>query len=180
MNTPTRHAVERQRSSKWALVAAFVATLGNSQCIEINGGAVELAWAVRDYEGDKNTCSKSGITDVKICWQAIGDGAPYPDPECQAVNTDAGFVEQFATFPCVNNRGVSRFEVPPGPTSFFVRLTCEDGAAPEGPFQTPPPVERNVLSGEIVTLDQILIVASNLECDSNGCRCIHPDTCTCQ
>jgi len=139
-------------------MAALFETLG---CVEIDGGAVELSWTLRDFDGNRTDCGPSNIESVRVCWQGLGDAGLPAQSDCVAVATDAGFLEQFREFDCTASRGVTRFEIRPGRTALFVEPVCQGGVEPQGPFQVPPPIVREVKDGQVVTLNQLLIVVSN-------------------
>jgi len=84
---------------------------------------------------------------------------------------DGGIDRLYRAFDCEQNRGVTRFEVPPGPNALFVSPLCAGGQEPTGPLSVPAPIVRTVVRGEVVTLDQILIVASNEDCTGDQCTC---------
>lgn len=140
-------------------------------CVEIDGGAVELSWALRDFDGQPNDCQAARIETIRICWQPLGDGGLPDSLSCEGVRTDAGLDLLYRSFDCEQNRGVTRFEVPPGPTALFVAPLCVGSAEPTGRLTVPPPIVRTVSRGEVVTLNQILIEASNATCMDTDCTC---------
>jgi hypothetical protein len=176
MNSAGRFAVERRTRKTAGVIAVALGVLwmlaGSVACVEIDGGAVELAWLLRDFEGEPNDCQSARIAEIRVCWQPLGGDASLPEQnECVALATDGGRVEQFREFDCGARRGVTRFEIPGGSTSFFVEPLCQDGALPPGPYQVPPPIVRTVTNGSVVTLNQLLIVASNEQCAEENCTC---------
>lgn len=142
----------------WLLLAC-------SACIEIDGGAVELSWSLRDFDGDSvERCSDARVEDVEICWQPVGGSTPSVDIGCRP--------GQRATFPCSEENGVSGFEIAPGPTAFWVHPLCRDGEpAADDTYQVPPPIVRTVEDGRIATLNSLLIVVSPEDCPDAGCTC---------
>lgn len=160
--------------SRVVAIALFVlaALFGNLACVEINGGAVELSWTLRDFDGDKTDCGPARIGSIRICWQGIvGDAGLPEDPDCVAVATEAGFREQYREFDCLASRGVTRFEIPAGRTALFVEPICESGTPPQGPYQVPPPIVRVVEDGQVVTLNQLLIVVTDSAVASQDSTC---------
>lgn len=156
------------------LAAAGVAAAALTACVQVDGGAVELSWSLRDFEGAKNDCAQSGITEIRVCWLPLADGGTSGPPECAIQRTDGGLRQLFRSFDCVEKRGVTRFEVPPGPNAFFVQPICSGGDEPTGPYQVPSPIVRTVESGQVVTLDQVLIIAANERCSGPECTCAAP------
>jgi hypothetical protein len=134
-------------------------------CIEIDGGAVELSWSLRSFDGERlDSCAKALIDNVRVCWEPV-DGAGTITGECNASQT----------FPCSEENGVSGFEIDPGSTAFWALPICRDGGvADEGTYQVPPPIVRSVEDGKIVTLNSLLIVVTPLgeTCPDAGCTCI--------
>ena len=166
MNRHLLRSVDPRVSRCLAVIAIACAAAG---CVEIDGGAVELAWTLRDFEDDSIDCDEARIDKIRICWAPLTDGGTTTDPSCRAVVTDAGVERLYRAFECDQYRGVTRFEVPPGPTALFVAPLCAGGQEPTGPFQVPPPIVRTVVEGEVVTLNQILIIAE--DCAGTDCTC---------
>jgi hypothetical protein len=155
-------------------IAAAVLLAGVS-CVEVEGGAVELSWRLRDVRGGDSDCALARVGTIRVCWVPVtGDAGADQMTECTIVRTDAGFSELFREFDCTEKRGVTRFEVPAGPNALFVRPVCADGQAPTGDFQVPPPIVRNVETGGVVTLNQLLIVVSADDCVGEACTCPPP------
>lgn len=137
-------------------------------CVQIDGGAVELSWAVFDFGGDGRSCEFAGISEVTLCWQAA-DGLSS-EFACQPGSSH--------DFDCDTEQGSTAFEVPPGPTSLWIEVTCEQTSLPAAPgsYQVPAPIVRTVRDGEIVSLSSLLIVAtqSGADCGGRACTCPAP------
>jgi hypothetical protein len=146
-----------------AIFGLLLAALGLiSSCVQIDGGAVEFSWAIRTPRGEASSCSKSGISQVRLCWQAVGESNP---PVC----------ENSRSFPCAEERGISLFEVEPGQTFFWIEPLCsESNSLPgAGSFEAPSPVKRDVSSGEVVTLNALLIIATDeMSACGEFCTCV--------
>jgi hypothetical protein len=146
--------------------ALFVLTLATAgpACIEIDGGAVELSWSLRSFDGDRvDECNSARIDQVRICWHSIEEGS------------STGVCQGSQSFPCGEENGVSGFEIAPGSTSFWIEPICGDGSpADVGSYQVPPPIVRTVEDGKIVTLDSLLIVVTPFGsgCPEAGCTCV--------
>lgn len=145
------------------LTIALALAAGASGCIEIDGGAVELSWSLRSFDGDRvDACAKARMDQVRICWEAVE-------------GTVTATCESSEAFPCDEENGVSGFEIAPGSTAFWVEPICRDGAtADPGTYQVPPPILRTVEDGKIVTLNSLLIVVSPFAegCPDAGCTCV--------
>jgi hypothetical protein len=148
-------------------VAALLVVIGSSGCIDIEGGAVELSWSLRSFDGERvNSCEDARLDRVRICWLAVEGDEPL-DASCQT--------RQSATFPCVEESGASGFEIAPGRTAFWIEPLCVDGApAVAGTYEVPPPIVRTVEEGRIVTLNSLLIVVAprGSSCPPAGCTCV--------
>jgi len=139
-------------------------------CVQVEGGAVELSWSIRDFNGTKVECGAALIEEVRICWQAID--APG-DIECRLSHS----------FPCLASRGVSEFEVDEGDTAFFIQPRCVvagEELVPQGEYQVPAPIVRKVEKGKVVTLNQLLVLVTPPgSCRSDDMRATTDVSCTC-
>lgn len=174
MNSREEPTVEYRASRTLCVIAVAIAlsTIGTIGCVEVKGGAVELSWTLRDFEGEANNCRDARIGQVRVCWREVADAGDTPGGnQCVIIRNDAGFTELFRTFDCEQNRGVTTFEVPPGRQALFVVPLCDDGSLPSGPFQVPAPIVRTVEEGRVVTLNQLLIIASDVDCQGEECTC---------
>ncbi len=145
-------------------VIVLALAAASSACIEIDGGAVELSWSLRSFDGERvDSCAKARVDKVRICWQDVEGG------------TSTGVCEGSQSFPCGEENGVSGFEIAPGSTSFWIEPICVDGSpADVGSYQVPPPIVRTIEDGKIVTLNSLLIVVTPFasSCPSAGCTCV--------
>jgi hypothetical protein len=165
---PVEAALRLARPVTWAL--AVTAVIGSPACVDINGGAVELSWALRDFEGkDVGDCMGARLDEVAVCWQLVEDGSSSVGAMCDA--------DRSAAFACAEENGVSRFEIVPGSNAFWIEPRCTDGDPPDlGTYEVPPPIVRTVEDGRIVTLNSLLIVVapagvSGSPCPEAGCTC---------
>jgi hypothetical protein len=134
-------------------------------CVDIDGGAAELSWSLRTYAREPiKTCADARISTVRLVWQPVGSTAAEPE----------GRVD----FPCTSTRGVTDFVISEGPQLFWIEPICDDGAPPTtGTYEVPPPVLRTVASGEIITLNSLLIVGYQdpEKCPVESCTCLRTD-----
>lgn len=144
------------------VLAALTAAAG--ACIEIDGGAVELSWSLRSFDGERvDSCASARVDEVRVCWESVEDDA------------STGICEGSEFFPCGEENGVSGFEIPPGRAAFWIEPICVDGSPAEvGSYQVPPPIVRTVEDGKIVTLNSLLIVVTpfGTSCPDEGCTCV--------
>lgn len=102
-----------------------------------------------------------------MCWQRAGS------------RVDAGggrlcAEERSRRFACGDDRGVTQFEVEPGPTAIWIEPICESGElAEEGTYEVPAPVVREIRDGEVAALQALLVVATDGDrnCPPAGCTC---------
>ena len=149
----------------WLATAIFHAVLAVA-CIEVNGGAAELSWALRDFEGKPISedgappCTVTNIEQIHLHWKAVTD------------DSDTSLVpDGTEEFPCGDNRGVTEFTIPVGQQMLWIEPVCPDGAAAVS-YEVPPPIVRNVEEGTVTTLDALLIVADrDCTCPTSSSDC---------
>lgn len=170
MNTPGMEQVPSDTSRQNRILPVLLAlwtfsyVLQSVQCVGIDGGASELTWSLRTFEGESSSCAKAKISKIRLCWN-------------EAANTDTGCRPgKFREFSCKEETGVTLFEIEPGATRFFVEALCQDGlVAQADTYQVPPEIVRTVRDGEVVTLDALLIVVTDPDiCIGAGCTCVRP------
>jgi hypothetical protein len=150
----------------WAVIAGS----SGSGCIEIDGGAVELSWSLRSFDGAAVTCGDARVEEMRLCWVPLADGST-------SAGGGACSAGQLRGFPCEESSGVTGFELDPGVTAFWIEPVCRDGDPAEaGTYQVPPPIVRSVQEGRIVSLNSLLLVVSppSGECSGAGCTCVRP------
>lgn len=158
------------RAVTFITVCIGLLTSTTPACVEVNGGAAELSWSLRTFEGVQNDCALSGIDMVRLCWRSM-------DGELDAGTSVplACIPEQSMDFSCESNRGVTDFAIASGWQIFWVVPVCTDGNVPaENTYEVPPPLVRKVEPGSVVTLKSQLIVAYETQ---SGAAC--SDTCPC-
>jgi hypothetical protein len=139
-------------------------------CTEINGGAVELSWSLRSFDGASVArCRDVSIEQVRLCWEPVAGGSTSAGETCRAALS--------WTFPCDESSGVTGFDLPPGSTAFWILPVCTDGdPADAGTYEVPPPIVRTVEDGKIVSLNSLLLVVSppDGDCADGHCTCQRP------
>lgn len=140
---PLRNAI-----AKAVWVPLFVAS-SVFGCVEINGGAVEVSWAIfsRDGRAIRDcSCAEPSIGFVRL--QLVSEADPTIQP-CAGVAA--------CRFSCGRQTGATPFMVPPGQYLMSVIPVAPDGtdlpttSAPGGEktaVQTLPPVSRTVVRGQ--------------------------------
>ena len=172
MNTPGPNLVPGDSSRQTRILPVLLAActfgyvLQSIQCVDINGGASELTWSLRTFEGERqrDSCSKAKISKVRLCWNEVTNANTGCRPG------------KFREFDCEAETGVTLFEIEPGPTRFRIEPLCADGqVAAENTYQVPPEIVRTVTEGEVVTLDALLIVVTDPDtCTGAECTCVRP------
>ncbi len=165
-----QHSARRASTAILGLILVVFVS-GVAGCVQVEGGAVELSWSIRDFNDEKVECNDARIQDIRICWQATPD--ENTEIECRLSHS----------FPCLASRGVSEFEVDEGITAFFVQPRCSVGGqelVPVGDYSVPPPIEREVSKGKVVTLNQILVLVTPVgSCNPSKDRAANEVPCTC-
>jgi hypothetical protein len=161
MTRQTREMFAAPRTSWLALVAMSLAVTSVA-CVEVNGGAAELSWSVRDFEGeriddcrrkDKDDNIKVHVPRIRLAWKAVPDGGDGIDMD----------PDDWDDFPCSDGRGITKFSIPPGQQMLWIVPVC-DGGPSMGNYQVPPPIVRTVEEGTVTTLDALLVVADESTC----------------
>jgi hypothetical protein len=122
-------------------------------CTELEYGAVEVSWNLRDVDGSGVSCGEAGVVNIEL--HIVDDLEP-------------GFVP----FPCGDERGVTRFDLAPGRAELWLEPGCPDDTDPVA-YRAPPPIVRTITAGEVITLDTQLI-------EVRAGNCLPEDPCTCQ
>jgi hypothetical protein len=136
-------------------VAFGLLVLALQSCVDVNGGAVELSWAIRRENGTPGSCAEAGVARIQLCARQEGQ----PDAPCAPVDE----------WPCETYRGTTRFDIPPGRYAFSIVPICRSGAeSPHPNTRVPAPIVRDITEGDVAELDALLIVAgdANLVCAS--------------
>lgn len=149
----------RGAATLWRLSVPLL-YLGVHGCTDAAGGAVELSWALRSTQDREITdCAGGRIAEIQLWWQR-------------------GDITDHKGFPCDNSHGTTAFELPTGSVTLTVQPACvfETGprclatptpceclakSADSATFEAPPPLVRQVVVGETVTLDAVVMVIDN-------------------
>ncbi len=140
--------------------------LTSAACVQVDGGAVEFSWLIRDFDGSAAGCNLKSdannsaldddIAEVRICWEAAPDGSDLAQV-CSAGFSDA--------FPCGEFHGVTGFEIEQGRTAIWVEPVCDSGQSPPADrFEVPAPIVRDIDDGAVATLNALLIVVAPDAC----------------
>jgi hypothetical protein len=138
--------------------------LGVHGCSDVNGGAVELSWKLRSLTGADATfldCTIAleptnqvvEVAKIQLAWDVDGQlGAE--------------------TFPCEEDQGLTQFELPEGEALLRVSPICANDVVPlPRTYNAPPPVQRNVIVGDTVSLGGVELLLEVSSCDLQPCIC---------
>lgn len=135
------------------------AALWTGACVDINGGAVELSWSFQTFQGNfiADDCLETRVDQVRLSWKAP--------------SWSGSMSSGVTSFACEDFRGITDFVIAEGPQLLEIAPVCDSGveAAPRT-YEVPAPLLRNLLFGEVVTLDSLLIVIDDVESNSE-CAC---------
>ena len=142
------------------MAVAAVLSLITAACTEISGGAVEVSWSLQVPLGAGVSCASAQIERMRLWW-------------------DDGEAPAYASWPCTDGHGVTRFQVPAGGVQLYMAPECASGtAASYGTYIAPAPISREIRNGEVVRLDAIVVhvitpVAGSPAsfCVDNACIC---------
>ncbi len=120
-------------------------------CVDVNGGAVELRWEIRDINGHGVTCADSGLEQVRLRAIPVDGGG---DVKCEGG-------ERCKIFACAAYYGSTAFEIPAGRYSLAIEVVCPvdvDASVAEGPSASvPAPIIRDISNGNVAELNTLLI-----------------------
>ena len=135
------------RSAFWSIAVAAVALTSASGCMELDGGAAEVAWVVRDSEQRARDCDEINVSYVRLQVLEESDGGLRD--LCTSPDVDIGR----CTFECDDRRGTTPFKIPEGWYYFGLAVLGPD-LKPRSPDEiaVPAPIYRRVLDGEILDL----------------------------
>jgi hypothetical protein len=145
----------------WLALVVMVQVVTSVSCVEVNGGAVELSWSVRSFDGERvdDSCDDDKpevhLEKIRLAWKAVSDdgGGTGMEPD------------GLAEFPCGDRRGITEFTVPGGEHLLWIVPVCAGGVLPAtSNYQVPPPIVRDIREGTVTTLDALLVVADASTC----------------
>ena len=133
-------------------------------CTDVDGGAVELSWKLRALTGSRDT---------------FLDCAIQLAPTNQVVNVariqldwDVDGEQGVRSWPCDDDHGVTRFELPAGQALLRVSPICSNGmVAAASTFSAPAPEQRTVIVGNTVSLFGVELLLEVSSCDLQPCIC---------
>jgi len=129
--------------------AALLGLLFCAGCVDIKGGAIDLAWTIFGPNGqaccpDGNFCkvaARMATVRVNLFLGACRSGAP----------------DQQRSFPCPSVQGASQFDIPPGTYCIQVCAVDETG---NQVANGPGPILRDVIEGDVVELGAVALTVA--------------------
>jgi hypothetical protein len=121
-------------------------------CNEVTG--VDLSWSLERFDGRRvENCAEARVGKIRLFW---GDT-----------------LDTSEAWPCEDRNAVTRKDVPPGDALLRVVPECigVGVAADENAFEAPAPIAREIVRGQVVTLNTILIMVQ-AECINGGPPCL--------
>ncbi len=142
-------AVSRAFAS-WRILLLLPLMFAAHGCVQIEGGAAELSWSLRNSSGKTLSCAEVDITHLRLCWYLLqGEDSGCPN---------------FQEFPCDKSTGVTAFDITPGETALFIEPVFGNAACS---YAVPAPIVRDVEEGRVVTLNSLLVVINTTTCGSS-------------
>ena len=109
-------------------------------CVDINGGAVELRWEIRQTDGNKTDCSDTLVAEVQLCATPVD-------------SVGSGYCEQWT---CSDYQGSTGFSIVPGRYALAIKPVCADGSTALA--SVPDAIVRDISNGNVAELNTLVIV----------------------
>lgn len=137
------------------LRTALTVLLATAACTDVNGGAVEVSWDLREIGGADLDCEDARVARIRLWWEDALGSVRYDEFECR------------------DDRGVTRFQLEPGDAALWLSPVCEDGTeAAVTSYRAPAPIVRAITVGDVITLDTQVIEVRRVACtDEEPCTC---------
>jgi hypothetical protein len=113
-------------------------------CVEVNGGAVEVAWVIQTTRGGQlDSCVPALVERMQLCRAPVGTT-----------------METCQDWECEPFYGSTDFDIAEGAYSFRLQPLCTSGLRPG--VQLPSPIVRDIVPGRVASLNALLIVGDDL------------------
>jgi hypothetical protein len=127
------------------LISGWAVSAG--ACLELEGGAAEVAWVIRDTKQRARDCQDVDIKYVRLQVLSESDGGMLN--LCEDPDTDIGR----CTYTCETGRGTTSFKIPEGWYYFGLTIINHEGKEMSADqVAVPSPIYRRVLDGQILDL----------------------------
>ncbi len=145
---------------------AFAALAVACGCTRVDGGAVELSWKLRPESGPASD-PKNPFLDCNI-----GEPNTSPVSEIQIEWSPCTGERCTARWDCTQNHGVTGFDLDEGDVLLTITPLCADGPASPMAYEPAAPIQRSVVTGNIVNLGAVELVLQVSSCDPTNHPCI--------
>jgi len=137
----------RHRAHHATCVAAL-ATLGG--CVDIEGGAIEARWTLRNGQGERLRCDDPAVGASTVRLRLL----PEPDGDDRCAEL------AYCRFACTDELAVTPFVIPQGTYAIGIELLTAEGRAlgPADGVRTPALLLRRVATGELTSLNVSLVL----------------------
>ncbi len=162
MRRLSRSNMTRRLTSTPSLIGTLVYLGVHAGCAAGTGGAVELSWRLRPASSslpDKfldclapEISDRGSVTRIRLDWQVAADSGT-------------------ASWVCTDNQGVTGFDLPPGIATLTISPECANKDALPSTYTAPPPVQRESISGQTITLGAMELVLQVDRCADQPCIC---------
>lgn len=133
-------------------------------CADVNGGAVELSWKLRAATGSTAT--------FLDCVIALSPTNQVVEVAKIQLDWDVEGEIGSRSWPCDDDHGATKFELPEGQALLRVSPLCaNDVAAHPNTYSAPAPERRNVIAGNTVSLGGVELLLEVSSCDLQPCIC---------
>jgi hypothetical protein len=115
---------------------------GLVSCVDVNGGAVELRWEIRNSDGAKWDCGEAQVARVRLHAEAIAGGKSLD-----------------RSWACHEYQAATAFELTPGRYALSIEPVCggEDAGPTTAMARVPEPILRDISNGNVAELNTLLI-----------------------
>jgi hypothetical protein len=138
MNRARGTLVEPMICHRFARLSLVLGCLA-AGCVDINGGAVEVRWEIRQADGDQTSCGDTKVAEVVLCARPV-EGGPAT---CRY-------------WPCTEYQGTTAFSIEPGRYALSIAPRCATGIPNAN---VPAPILRDITNGNVTELNTLLIEA---------------------
>jgi hypothetical protein len=133
-------------------------------CADVHGGAVELSWKLRAVTGSDHT-----FLDCAIALEPTNERVQIAKIQLEWT---VGMDTNVRSWPCDDDHGVTKFELPEGTALLRVSPICvNDAVALASTFRAPAPEQRNVIVGNTINLGGVELLLEVSSCDLQPCIC---------
>jgi len=143
--------------------ALWFALAGLAGCVDVNGGAVEFKWEIREEDGTGSSCGVTEVDRVRV----LGE------PTADSNGTITGEMFDY-DWPCSDYKAATEFVIQPGRYAIRIEPVCRGTLVPVA--TVPQPIVRDISNGYVAELNTLLIEKRKKAGDNSGVICQPPAT----